>query len=257
MNKHILKSGLMAIAISISGSSFAAPVPWGYEGAEGSEFWGELSPAYALCGTGKEQSPIDFIAGTAVNAKLSEIKTDYESSPLNVQNNGHTIQINVAPGSMIKTPTGDYQLLQYHFHYKSEHTVNGAHSGLEAHFVHMNGAGQLSVLGVFVEEDPEGKANEALKTILENAPDVIAINALTEEIEVEALLPDEEIEHFWHYNGSLTTPPCSEGIKWYIAQKNIVASAEQIEEMAALVHHNNYRQTQPVNGRVIKTSEDD
>lgn len=254
MNKTILKSALISAAIAISGATLAAPVPWGYEGAEGPEFWGSLSPDYALCGTGKEQSPIDFISGTAIAANLSELKTDYDSNPLNVQNNGHTIQINVAPGGTISTPTGQYQLLQYHFHYKSEHTVDGAHAGLEAHFVHMNGAGQLSVLGVFIEE---GKSNEALETILENAPDDVAVNTLSEEIEVEALLPDEDIEHFWHYDGSLTTPPCTEGVKWYVAQKNIVASAEQIEKMAELVHHNNYRPIQPVNDRAIKTVRDD
>lgn len=257
MKTTILKSGLVSLAIAISSTAFAAPVPWGYVGEEGPEFWGELSPAYALCGTGKEQSPIDFISGTAVSAKLKELETDYESDPLNVQNNGHTIQINVAPGSEIKTPTGKYQLLQYHFHYKSEHTINGVHAGLEAHFVHMNSDGQLSVLGVFIEEDPQGKANKALTTILENAPVVVATNSLSEEIDVEKLLPNEEVKNYWHYNGSLTTPPCSEGVKWYIAQKNITASAEQIEEMAALVHHNNYRPVQAINGRTIKSVQDD
>jgi len=256
MKTNIFKSGLVSLTIAMSATAFAAPVPWGYVGEEGPAFWGELSPAYALCGTGKEQSPIDFVSGTAVAANLKELETDYESAPLNVQNNGHTIQINVAPGSEIETPTGTYQLLQYHFHYKSEHTVDGAHAGLEAHFVHMNGDGQLSVLGVFIEEDPKGMANKALTTILENAPVVVATNLLSEEIDVEKLLPDEDVKSYWHYNGSLTTPPCSEGVKWYVAQKNITASAEQIEEMAALVHHNNYRPTQAINGRIVKSAQD-
>ncbi len=259
MNKNIIRTGLMSLAIAMSATVFSAEVHWDYDdtGTAGPSNWGNLSPDFALCGTGQAQSPINFISGTEVTAELKKLKTDYDSDGLNVQNNGHTIQVNVAPGSTIKTPTGKYALLQYHFHFKSEHTVDGVHAGLEAHFVHMNKKGKLGVLGVFVEEDPEGKENEALKTILENAPHDIAKNTLTEEIDVEALLPDEKIEHFWHYTGSLTTPPCSEGVKWYVAQKHIYASAEQIEEMAALVHHKNNRPTQAINGRVILSSQDD
>ncbi len=257
MKNKLVKSGVVSLAITMTTGVFAASVPWGYEGEEGPEFWGDLSPAYELCKTGKEQSPIDFISGTAKISKLDEIKTDYESDALNVQNNGHTIQINMAPGSTIKTPTGKYQLLQFHFHYKSEHTVDGTHSDLEAHFVHMNKNGQLGVLGVFIQPNHSGKENEGLATILQYAPHDVATNSLSVELEIEDILPSEEIKNFWHYNGSLTTPPCSEGVKWYVAQKNIYASEEQIEKMAALVHHHNYRPTQELNGRKIKSAKHD
>ena len=257
MKKKLFKIGVVSLALVMTSSAFAASVPWGYEGEEGPEFWGDLSPEYALCKTGKEQSPIDFISGTERTRKLDELKTDYESDALNVQNNGHTIQINMAPGSTIKTPTGKYQLLQFHFHYMSEHTIDGAHTALEAHFVHMNSDGQLAVLGVLIEPDHSGKENEALATILHNAPHEIATNNLSVELDIEDILPSEEVESFWHYNGSLTTPPCSEGVKWYVAQKHIYASEEQIEEMAALVHHHNYRPTQALNGRKVKSAKHD
>lgn len=258
MKNTIFKTSAIVLALTLSTVSFAElNAPWGYVGEEGPEFWGDLSTAYALCKTGQEQSPIDFVSGTEKQKKLKEIETEYESAALNVQNNGHTIQVNMAPGSTVETPTGEYQLLQFHFHYKSEHTVDGAHASLEAHFVHMNNKGQLGVLGVFIEPDHSGKENEALATILHNAPYTIATNDLSEELDIEAVLPDEKIEKFWHYNGSLTTPPCSEGVKWYVAQENIYASEEQIEEMAGLLHHNNYRPTQALNGRKILSSKDD
>ena len=259
MKSTLLKSGLVSLAIAMSSSIFAAEVHWDYDdsGLSGPSNWGTLSEEFALCGTGKAQSPINFISGTEVAAELKKLKTDYDSDTLNVQNNGHTIQVNMAPGSNIKTPTGKYALLQFHFHFKSEHTVDGVHAGLEAHFVHMNKNGELGVLGVFIDEAHNGKENEALATILRNAPHDLAINPLSTHIDIEDLLPDEKIKHFWHYNGSLTTPPCSEGVKWYVAQKRVHASAEQIEEMAALVHHKNNRPVQAINGRVIKTSTDD
>ena len=258
MKNNLFKTSVVSLAISMSSTVFAAgDVHWGYEGHEGPEFWGDLSTAYELCKTGKEQSPIDFISGTEKIRKLDELETDYESDALNVQNNGHTIQVNMAPGSTIETPTGEYQLLQFHFHYKSEHTIDGAHTALEAHFVHMNKDGQLGVLGVFIKPDHSGHENEALATILHGAPHKVAIRKLSKELDIEKLLPSEEIEKFWHYNGSLTTPPCSEGVKWYVAQQHIHASEEQIEEMAALLHHHNYRPTQDLNGRKVLSSKDD
>ena len=258
MKNNIFKLSLVSLAIAMSSTVFAAgDVHWGYEGHEGLEFWGDLSQAYESCKTGTEQSPIDFVSGTEKLRKLDELDTDYESSALNVQNNGHTIQVNMAPGSTIDTPTGEYQLLQFHFHYKSEHTIDGAHTALEAHFVHMNKDGQLGVLGVFIKPDHSGHENEALETILRTAPNKVATRVLSKELDLGDMLPSEEIENFWHYDGSLTTPPCSEGVKWYVAQKHIHASEEQIEKMAALVHHHNYRPNQALNGRKVLSSKDD
>ncbi len=112
MKNNIFKTSVLSLAITMSSTVFAAgDVPWGYEGHEGPEFWGDLSTAYELCKTGKEQSPIDFITGTEKVRKLDELETDYESAALNVQNNVHTVQVNIAPGSTIDTPTGEYQLL--------------------------------------------------------------------------------------------------------------------------------------------------
>ncbi len=214
-----------------------------------------------MCSEGQEQSPINIvsglISGLTTNANLQGLKTKYDSAALNVQNNGHTIQVNMAPGSTIKTPTGRYSLLQFHFHFESEHSVDDAHTALEAHFVHMNKKGQLGVLGVFIKQSHDGEENKALKIILANASHEVAIKDLNEELDLENLLPDDDIEDFWHYKGSLTTPPCSEGVKWYVAKKHIHASHTQIETMATLLHHNSYRPTQPLNGRAIYDVKDD
>jgi len=119
----------------------------------------------------------------------------------------------------------------------------------------MNKQGQLGVLGVFIKPDHSGHGdNAALATILHDAEATVSKNPVSTPINIDLMLPDDEIEDFWHYDGSLTTPPCSEGVKWYVAKKHIHASAHQIEEMAELLHHHNYRLTQPLNGRVVKSA---
>jgi len=249
--RNLVVTAALSTAITFSSLPLAQATEWGYEGEIGPEFWGGLSPDYVLCSEGQGQSPININSGFTTEAELKKLRTRYDSAALNVQNNGHTIQVNMAPGSNIKTPNGRYSLLQFHFHFESEHTVDDTHAPLEAHFVHMNNDGELVVLGVFISESHENSKNKALEIILVNAPHDIAINELDVELELEDLLPDTEVEDYWHYNGSLTTPPCSQGVKWYVAKKHIHASVEQIEAMAALVHDNNYRPTQPLNGRVI------
>jgi len=252
--KNIAVAGLMSSTIAIASLPVVNAAEFGYDGEIGPEFWGSLAEEYSLCSEGIAQSPIDIISGLTTASVLDELKTDYDSTPLEVENNGHTIEVVMAPGSTIKTPSGEYALLQFHFHFESEHTVDGNHSALEAHFVHMNSNGQLAVLGVFIDE---GDENTALKTILENAPHDIGINELHDDLDPEDILPDDKVEHYWNYSGSLTTPPCSEGVTWYVAQEHITASREQIEAMATLLHHNNYRPTQALNGRVISDSDED
>lgn len=200
---------------------------WGYAGDAGPEHWGSLSADYQSCSAGAQQSPIDLSG--AVRAELSDVAVAYADMPLKILNNGHTVQCNAAPGSGIEVEGTRYELLQFHFHHPSEHTVDGKAFEMEAHFVHKSAAGTLAVLGVMIQP---GQANAALAPIFEAMPMKMA-----EEREVAGLaigpaqiLPANRAHY--RYFGSLTTPPCSEGVHWMVLKAPIEASTQQIARFA-------------------------
>jgi carbonic anhydrase len=216
---------------------------WEYEGEAGPEEWGEIDPAFALCATGESQSPIDVSATTALN--LVDIGFQYNPSALNIFNNGHTIQVNYDAGSSIVYNEQEYQLLQFHFHRPSEHSVNGQPADMEIHFVHQDANGALAVVGVLLMAgDTE---NSAYAPIFENLPEEPSTPEATD-IMVNAwdLLP--EAHTFYTYAGSLTTPPCTQGVRWLLLTEPITLSAEQIEEFASIFELN-ARPVQPLNER--------
>lgn len=244
------KPVVMAGAASAGALPLGAPANpqtcWGYEGAHGPDHWGSLDPAFAACGDGREQSPID-LAG-AERHDLSEIGFDYAPSPISVLNTGHTIQVNYEPGSGIVLNGRRYELDQFHFHHRSEHTVDGGDFPLELHLVHADAGGALAVVGIFLEE---GGANEALAPVFRQMPGESGPAALVEGIvDAGALLPERRTT--WRYPGSLTTPPCSEGVSWLVMTDPVTASREQIEAFRALFPVNN-RPLQPLNGRRLVT----
>jgi carbonic anhydrase len=222
---------------------------WSYEGAEGPEFWGKLTPNYALCANGLNQSPINIT--NTITADTSNIIFNYQPTPLNIINNGHTIQVNYDKGSSIKVDGTSYQLLQFHFHTLSEHTLNGKHSAMEMHFVHKSDEGNLAVVGVMMNQ---GRENSSLAPIWEHLPkkageeqhiDGVTINAMY-------LLPKEQLTY--QYSGSLTTPPCSEGVKWLVLTTPIEVSTAQVAAFESIIGHN-YRPVQPLTARqVLKDS---
>ena len=220
-------------------------VHWSYEGETGPEHWAQIV-ADCDCG-GKSQSPID-ISGELVDKDFVELQLDYQSdSTLDIVNNGHTIKLDYPFGTfMIGEDT--YKLAQFHFHAGSEHTVNGTRFPLEVHLVHLNEANNIAVIGILFEE---GEENVLLKKIYEKVPDE-ANETISEalEIDVNNLLPKEKT--YYHYSGSLTTPPCSEGVKWYVMKNTIQASKEQIERISKFMPANNYRPVQPLNDRKIE-----
>jgi len=219
---------------------------WGYQGELGPDHWGSLDPAFAVCTGGREQSPID-LRGAAREA-LSEIVFEYAPSPISIQNNGHTIQVDYQAGSGIVLDGTRYGLTQFHFHHRSEHTVDGADFPLELHLVHEDAAGALAVVGVFLEE---GAANEALAPVWRHLPAEAGPAALVAgTLDAAALLPERRTT--WRYSGSLTTPPCSEGVSWLMMTEPVTASREQIEAFRALFPVNN-RPVQPLNGRRLVT----
>ncbi|MBK8565548.1 MAG: carbonic anhydrase family protein [Saprospiraceae bacterium] len=232
-------------------------IHWEYEGPEGPDHWPMLCDGWAC--DGKKQSPVNIIP--PLHRQLSKsLKFYWKNTATSIVNNGHTIQYNIDQpinpndGSYISLNGQKYYLLQFHFHAKSEHTVNGEHYPVEIHFVHRNPLdGKLAVVGVFVEE---GDANPFFNNILETWPHEEGNYTVSNTYNPNVLMPagyNNFLDaHFWWYNGSLTTPPCSEIVNWMVWSSNIEASHEQIEEMESILHEN-YRPTLPLGGsRLVK-----
>lgn len=242
---------LLVISFLIGSVAFAGPaaasgpVHWGYEGAEGPEFWGELSPDYALCSTGQEQTPIDIPAAAPTNP--ADITFNYQPTALTILNNGHTVQVNYDAGSSIDVGGKTYQLKQFHFHTPSEHTMNGQATDLELHLVHQSADGQLAVVGVMLKQ---GADNPAYAPVFNNMPaqasDPAAVGGVT--INAADLLPGERT--YYRYNGSLTTPPCSEGVQWLLMNTPVEISPAEVSAFQAIFAHN-ARPVQPLNGRTF------
>ncbi len=221
---------------------------WGYEGAGGPDKWSELSTDFRTCSLGTQQTPIDLLAG--IKAQTGPVAFGYKPIPLTVLNNGHTIQVNAAPGSGLMLGNVSYELLQFHFHHPSEHLLAGKGFDMECHFVHRTASGALAVVGVFIRP---GAANASLAPIWQAMPEKEAPPKAIPGVVVEtaALLPKDQT--YFRYMGSLTTPPCSEGITWTVFRAPVEASAEQIRQFAALFP-GNARPVQPLNRRFLLES---
>jgi carbonic anhydrase len=219
---------------------------WSYSGTTGPDHWAELSADYESCGAGHNQSPIDL--GVAADADQAEVIFHYMSTPLRVTNNGHSIQVDYAKGSYIEVGGHRYDLKQFHFHSPSEHEVDGRSFPMEGHLVHADADGNLAVIGVFFEP---GGENDTIRSVWKHLP---AKAGETEQVDGETvnaagLLPEDHSA--WRYNGSLTTPPCSEGVTWLVMKKPVTVSAERIARFHDLMGVDNNRPVQPLNARVV------
>jgi carbonic anhydrase len=242
--------GLLALVMAATGSTRAqGPVHWSYDGEAGPEHWGELSPDYALCSTGQEQSPINIPAAAPLNP--ANLTYSYLPSSLTILNNGHTVQVNYDAGSELVIKGERYQLVQFHFHAHSEHTLDGHAAPLELHLVHSNAQGALAVVGVWIES---GGENAAFAPIMSHLPasESPAQTVPGEQVDAQRLLPTERT--YYRYNGSLTTPPCAEHVTWLMLKTPVEISAAQIGAYTALFDHT-YRPTQPLNGRSFLLTE--
>lgn len=230
---------------TVTGALAAGP-HWEYEGHHGPAHWGEMDKDFEVCGLGKQQSPID-IRATEKKAGLPALAFDYSASPLKIVNNGHTVQVNMDAGGGLLVDGHAYRLAQFHFHTPSEEMVKGSRYSMVAHLVHKDEAGKLAVVAVLIRK---GKENAALKTVFDNMPiaagPVHSVEGLG--INVADLLPAKR--GYYQFEGSLTTPPCSEGVKWYVLSTPVEASVAQIKAFQKLYRHN-ARPTQPLNGRVV------
>jgi len=232
-------------ALSAAAADKHAP-HWEYEGAHGPAHWGSLSEAFATCELGKEQSPVNIPSKAAKKANLPPIKTAYHSSAGEVVNNGHTVQVNLADGGDATVPSGRYKLLQFHFHTPSEEEIDGKHYPLVAHMVHKNDAGKLAVIAVLIQE---GKENAGLEQIFEALPAEGSKMPLKSNFDASRLLPASL--GYYTLQGSLTTPPCSEGVAWQILMTPIEMSKAQISAFQKL-YKMNARPVQPLNGRIVQ-----
>jgi carbonic anhydrase len=219
---------------------------WSYEGATGPAFWGDLDAAFAACSTGEQQSPINFSYQRLVPAKWA-LSSAYEPTAFSVNNNGHTIQADVAgtTNSAFVLDDVEYTLAQFHFHTPSEHTVDANSFEMELHLVHMDEDENLAVLGVLIEE---GTHNDVLEEMWTLMPTEEGVAAETIVLNPEELLP-QEIASF-QYNGSLTTPPCDEGVKWTVIDQPIELSHKQIERFQS-IYPQNYRPVQDLGNRDV------
>ena len=248
---------LVLIAVSVAAVMLVAPSggardekshSWSYSGEHGPEHWGDLDPAFATCKTGLRQSPIDITG--AKPSDLPAMKFDYKAAPLHIINNGHSIQVNYAPGSMMMVGGATYELRQFHFHHPSEEKVNGKGFTMVAHLVHAKADGKMAAVAVLLEEGP---ANPVIQTIWSHAPAKAGPEEKHADVQINVgdLLPADR--GYYTYIGSLTTPPCSEELSWFVLKKPVTLSKEQVEAFSKL-YPMNARPIQPLKGRLILES---
>ncbi|MBC1373342.1 carbonic anhydrase family protein [Listeria booriae] len=193
--------------------------------------------------SGKSQSPINIETNkTELMTDLGNIELKYNQTAIDEEDNGHSIQVGLSGQATINGR--QFDLKQVHFHAKSEHTVNGQHYPIEAHFVNAGQDGRLAVIGVFFTE---GKENPAFETVLSNVKKGEKVD-LNTTLDIPALIPSNKT--YYHYLGSLTTPPLAENIEWYVMENPIEVSKEQIATFNDYYDHNN-REVQPLNGRPV------
>lgn len=222
------------------------PGHWEYSGEAGPEYWGKLKPEFAACAKGQTQSPINIVGGGQAGAPNLEF--NYKPSDLRVINNGHTIQVNYAAGSQILVDGQPYDLLQFHFHTPSEELINGRAFDMVIHLVHKNKAGQLAVVGVLLKQ---GAEQAGLSSIWPNLPPSAGPEQIFPTVKVDAnkLLPADKKRYF-AFAGSLTTPPCSEGVRWFVMKNPVTLSAAQFKRFTDIYSYN-ARPVQPIYKRVI------
>jgi carbonic anhydrase len=223
----------------------AEGVRWSYEGENGPEHWGSLGKDNLACSAGSQQSPLDITGAT--EAELPALATNWQGGGT-IVNNGHTIQVNVPQGSTLTRGDKVYDLVQYHFHAPSEHLVDGQAFPMEAHFVHRNASGGLGVLGVFLVP---GTTNPAFASLAAGFPQAAGGEAPADGIDPADLLPASL--GYYAYEGSLTTPPCSEIVDWMVVKQPLEVAPADIDSFTAL-YPMNARPVLPANRRFILSS---
>lgn len=223
----------LALAAALLAVAGHAATRWSYTGVGGPEHWAELDSDFAVCGSGQQQSPLDLTAATPRD--LNNPQVAYLTGAGRIVDNGHTVQVDVEPGSFLSLDGIPYQLVQLHFHSPSEHTVNGNSFPVELHLVHQAESGSLAVIGVLITG---GEENLPLVPLISDIPGKVGKQArLRLPIDPTTLLPADR--RAYRYAGSLTTPPCTEGVTWLVMATPIQASGRQIAALARTLQGNN------------------
>ena len=239
-----MRKSLLAGALLLCPTAFAATVHWEYSGEAGPAQWARLTPEFGQC-AGSNQSPVNLTA--LVEAELAPLQFHYLPGGKTLVNNGHTVQVNYAPGSTLQLDGMAFELKQFHFHAPSENLIEGRSYPLEGHLVHANDKGELAVIAVMFEP---GSANPALSQAWQALPTKAGeTRALEVPLSAEPLLPTQR--DYYRFSGSLTTPPCSEGVRWLVMKQPVQVSQAQIDAFKAVMHHPNNRPVQPLNGRQV------
>lgn len=243
---RVLSCALVVLAASVSLSRGTGTPHWTYEGGEGPEHWATLDRSFEACEIGQQQSPVDLVP--TVKADLPPIKFNYGEIPTEIVNNGHTLQVNVPDyDNTIRVEDRTYKLVQFHFHTPSEYRIEGQSFPLELHLVHKDENGVLAVVGVVIKE---GGVNPTLEQIFWGAPQEAGKSKRLIDVktDLKAFLPKDGT--YYRFMGSLTTPPCSEGVNWFEMRQPIEASYEQIRKFRELFPMN-ARPLQPLNNRLV------
>ena len=226
-------------------------VHWSYQGENGPLAWAQLKPDFHLCAAGKRQSPINIEDSASLKGPAEPITFSYEQSGASVFNNGHTIQVDVLGDNRIIVRGSEYKLVQFHFHNPSEERVNSQGFAMVAHLVHRNAEGQLAVVAVLLEP---GAANPLIDKVWTYMPLDTGdrVRMPTNALELAQLLPKDQ--RYYQFMGSLTTPPCSEGVLWMVLKQPVTLSREQLRLFAQLFP-NNARPVQAMNGRAVRNAQ--
>lgn len=221
---------------------------WNYGDEHGPSHWGDLSPEFAQCQMGRHQSPVDI--RDPREADLPPVRFEYKPSPLHIVDNGHTIMINYVAGSFMTTGNKKYALKQFHFHRPSEEQINGKNFEMSVHMVHTDEKGNLAVVAVLLQA---GEQNTLLRVLWNNLPRRKDKEEHFDTIQIDAsgLLPADR--SYYTFPGSLTTPPCTENVTWFVLKHALTASSAQIQQFSQL-YRNNARPTQPLYDRIVLES---
>lgn len=219
---------------------------WDYTGEHSPAHWGEMKKGFAMCSKGKMQTPINISPTEDID--IDPLEFNYTTGATDLINNGHTVQINVASGSSVTIDGKEFELKQFHFHTPSENNINGKKFPLEAHFVNVAKDGQIAVVALMFEE---GATNPILEKIWSKFPlevnhkEPIKLSA----DDINALMPANQ--DYYKFMGSLTTPPCTENVKWNVFKISMNISKEQVKKFYNVFGHSNNRPLQDINNRVI------
>lgn len=241
-----MKKAALTIGVMFACANAWAVTPgthWDYSGEAGPQNWAKLTPEFHSC-AGQNQSPVNLDG--FIEAELEPLKVSYKAGATEVMNNGHTVQVAYDPGSTLTLDGKTFQLIQFHFHMPSENQIKGLSYPLEGHLVHSDEQGNLAVLAVMFRE---GERNATLASLWDTPPAEGQKQAVSPHLNIRDMLPADL--DYYRFNGSLTTPPCSEGVRWLVLKQPIVASHTQIEALTKSVGHANNRPLQPLNARAI------